>query len=327
LATPSDYGHRGSAPRPAGARLLGGPPARPQPTTSAPLTSGPPVTAARTTGSRVIVVVEENHSIGQIIGSPQAPFLNRLATKGVLLTSYFAIPHPSLLNYIAMVSGDTQGITSDCGGCNVDAPNLADQLESAGISWKAYMEDLPAPCSDAHRDGAYAKKHNPFMYFASIRDHPDRCAKVVSFDQLDADLQAGRLPRFAFVTPNQDHDMHGAGEGGNDAALIGTADRWLESFYGKLASSSAWREDTRLVITWDEGARAGGRTGCCGGLATGGNVATIIAGPRVKPSRDNAIYTHYSLLRSIEARFHLPYLDHAGDPSTTIPALAGSPPP
>jgi phosphatidylinositol-3-phosphatase len=189
------------------------------------------------------------------------------------------------------------------------------------------MEDLPAPCSDAHHAGAYAKKHDPFMYFASVRDHPDRCAKVVSFDQLDADLQAGRLPRFAFVTPNQDHDMHGAGEGGNDAALIGTADRWLESFYGKLAGSSAWREDTRLVITWDEGARAGGRTGCCGGLATGGNVATIIAGPHVKPSRDNAIYTHYSLLHSIEARFHLPYLDHAGDPSTTIPALAGSPPP
>ena len=89
--------------------------------------------------TRVIVVVEENHSLGQIIGSPQAPFLNRLAANGALLTSYFAITHPSLPNYLAMVSGDTQGITSDCGGCNIDAPNLADQLEAAGISWKAYM--------------------------------------------------------------------------------------------------------------------------------------------------------------------------------------------
>ena len=102
----------------------------------------------------------------------QAPFLNRLAAKGTLLTSYFAITHPSLPNYIAMVSGDTQGITSDCGGCNVDAPNLADQLETAGISWKAYMEDLPAPCSDAHTAGAYAKKHDPFMYFDSVRGDP-----------------------------------------------------------------------------------------------------------------------------------------------------------
>ena len=275
--------------------------------------------------SHLIVVVEENHSIGQIIGSAQAPFLNRLATQGVLLTSYFAITHPSLPNYLAMISGDTQGITSDCGGCNLDAPNLADQLQSAGISWKAYMEDLPSPCSDAHRNGAYAKKHDPFMYFASVRDHPDRCAKVVPFDQFGADLQAGTLPRFVFVTPNQDHDMHG--EGGDDAALIGTADRWLERLYGKLVSSPAWREDTRLVVTWDEGAGADGRTGCCGGLATGGHVATIIVGPHLKPSRDHATYTHYSLLRSIEARFGLPYLDHANDPSTTIPALAGSPPP
>jgi hypothetical protein len=271
--------------------------------------------------SRVIVVVEENHSIGQIIGSPQAPFLNRLATKGTLLTSYFAITHPSLPNYIAMVSGDTQGITSDCGGCNVDAPNLADQLETAGISWKAYMEGLPAPCSDVDTAGNYAKKHDPFMYFDSIRGDPGRCAKVVPLDRLDADLTAGQLPRLVFVIPNLDHDMHGAGEGGNDATLIATADRWLDDFYGKLASSSAWRDGTRLVVTWDKGA-GGEKLGCCGGVAAGGRVATIVTGPGVEPARDDATYSHYALLRSIETLFHLPLLGHAGDPSTaTIPAL------
>ena len=271
--------------------------------------------------ARVIVVVEENHSIGQIIGSPQAPFLNRLADRGTLLTSYFAITHPSLPNYIAMVSGGTQGITSDCGGCNIDAPNLADQLEAAGISWRAYMEGLPGPCSDAHQTGAYAKKHDPFMYFASVRDDPGRCAKVVPFDRLDADLAAGRLPRLVFITPNLDHDMHGAGEGGDDAGLVATADRWLERLYGKLASSSAWRDGTRLVVTWDEGG-GGERAGCCGGLATGGRVTTIVTGPGIAPARDDAAYSHYALLRSIETLFHLPLLGHAGDPSTaTIPAL------
>jgi hypothetical protein len=72
-----------------------------------------------------------------------------------------------------------------------------------------------------------------------------------------------------FITPNLDHDMHGAGEGGDDAALVTSADRWLERLHGKLAGSSAWREDTRLVVTWDEGAGAGadGRTGCCGARA------------------------------------------------------------
>ena len=294
-------------------------------TTPPPATSRDRAATRDDATSRVVVVVEENHSIGQIIGSPQAPFLNRLAAKGTLLTSYFAITHPSLPNYLAMVSGGTQQITSDCGGCNLDAPNLVDQLEAAGVSWKAYMEDLPAPCSDAHMAGAYAKKHDPFMYFDSVRGDPSRCAKVVPLDRLDADLAAGQLPRLVFVTPNLDHDMHGAGEGGNDAALIAAADRWLEGFYGKLAGSPAWRDGTRLVVTWDEGhgaGAAGGPTGCCGGLATGGNVATIVAGPGVRPGRDDATYSHYALLRSIETLFHLPLLGHAGDRATaTIPTL------
>jgi hypothetical protein len=294
---------------------------RPPPTSGAAPTTAPRDHTSDHTTARVIVVVEENHSIGQIIGSPQARFLNHLAATGALLTSYFAITHPSLPNYIAMVSGDTQGISSDCGGCNVDAPNLADQLQGAGISWKAYMEDLPAPCSDAHHAGAYAKKHDPFMYFASVRDNPSRCAKVVPFSQLGADLTAGRLPQLVFITPNQDHDMHGTGEGGDDAALIAAADHWLEGLYGRLASSSAWRHGIRLVITWDEGG-GGARTGCCGGLAAGGNVATIVAGPGVKASHDATTYSHYALLRSIERLFHLSYLGHASDPGTaTIPAL------
>jgi hypothetical protein len=160
------------------------------------------------------------------------------------------------------------------------------------------------------------------MYFDSVRDHPGRCAKVVPLDRLDADLAAGQLPRLVFVTPNLDHDMHGAGEGGDDAALIAAADRWLEGFYGKLAGSPAWRDGTRLVVTWDEGG-GGEKLGCCGGLATGGNVATIVTGPGLVPARDDATYSHYSLLRSIETLFHLPLLGHASDPSTaTIPALS-----
>jgi phospholipase C len=300
----------------------------------------PTMTTARVAGStsrsaadatgprRIIVVVEENHSFDQIIGSPQAPFLNRLAGQSTLLTSFFAITHPSLPNYLALLSGDTQGITSDCGGCNVDAANLVDQLERAGISWKAYMEDLPAPCSDARRAGPYAKKHDPFMYFASIRDDPSRCARVVPASQLDIDLGAGRLPRFVFVTPNLDHDMHGAGAGGSDRALIRTGDGWLQALYGKLAGSPAWRDDTRLVVTWDEGAGGSGPTGCCGGLAAGGHVPTIVVGPRVPAGRDSTPYDHYALLRSIEAAFGLRFLGHAGDPgAATIPALTAVPGP
>jgi phospholipase C len=298
----------------------------PAPTTPTTPTT-PPATAGRARAAggpeRIVVVVEENHSFDQVVGSPMAPFLNHLAGQGTLLTGFYATTHPSLPNYLALVSGDTHGITSDCGGCNLDAPNLVDQLEAAGISWKAYMEDLPAPCSDAHVAGRYAKKHDPFMYFASVRDDPARCAKVVPAGQLDRDLATGRLPRFAFVTPNLDHDMHGTGQGRDDASLVRVADDWLRVLYGKLAASPAWRQDTRLVVTWDE-AGGGGQGRCCAGLAAGGHVATIVAGPHVPAGRDATSYDHYALLRSVETAFGLPPLGHAGDPSSaTIPAVAG----
>ena len=101
-----------------------------------------------------------------------------------------------------------------------------------------------------------------------------------------SDLTKRQLPRLVFVIPNLDHDMHGAGEGGDDPALIAAADHWLAGLYRKLAGSPAWHNATRLVITWDEAA-SGERAGCCGGLAAGGQVATIITGPQVKAGRDD----------------------------------------
>ncbi len=300
-------------------------PAGPAPTPTPAPGSQPPGAAAGGQGPRVIIVVEENHSFAQVIGSPQAPGLNQLARRGVLLTEFYATTHPSLPNYIALLSGDTHGITSDCGKCTVDAPNLVDRLEQANVSWKAYMQGLPEPCATVTRAGAYAKKHNPFMYFDSIRDDPARCAKVVPFSQFQADLDGGQLPRFVFVTPDLDHDMHGAGEGGDDAQLVATADAWLQDLYGRLTASAAWRQDTRLVVTWDEGGGGSrGKRGCCDGLANGGNVATVIAGPKVRPGRDATPYDHYALLRSVQTLLHLqPYLGHAADPSSKdIPALA-----
>lgn len=237
----------------------------------------------------------------------------------------FATRHPSLPNYIALISGGTQGITSDCGKCNVNATNLVDQLQTRGISWKAYMQGLPAPCSaDVSTQGAYAKKHNPFDYFADIRNNPDRCRNVVPLTQLSADIANGTLPQFVWITPDLDHDMHGAGEGGNDAQLIANADTWLGDMYRQLTASPAWGQDTRLVITWDEGAGGdrNGAHGCCDGDAVGGHIPTVIVGPKVPATQDSNIYDHYALLRSIETALGLTHLGHAADPvSRDIPAL------
>jgi hypothetical protein len=261
----------------------------------------------------VVLVVEENHEFGQIIGSRSAPFLNRLAVRGTLLTRYYATAHPSLPNYIAMLGGDTLGIRRDCRSCHVAAANLVDQLEAAGISWKAYYQGLPAPCSTVSRSRAYTKLVNLFLYFDDIRSSPNRCHRVVPMRELGADPASGRLPRFVVIAPDLNHDMLNW--------TVAAGDAYLHGLYRRLAASPAWRGDTRLVVTFDEGARG------LRGQRGGGRVATIVVGPKVPAGvRDPTLYNHYTLLRSIEARFGLPPRDHAGDPGTaTIPALAAGP--
>jgi hypothetical protein len=266
----------------------------------------------------LIIVIEENHSLGQIVGSPAAPFLNRLAGQGALLTDYHAIGHPSLPNYVAILSGRTGRIRGDCRGCSIAGPTLVDQLEARHISWAAYLEGLPGPCSTVARRGAYTEAVDPFMHAARVRDVPARCDRVLPFGRFHADLAGGRLPAVAFVVPDLRDDMH--------SGPVRVADAWLRRLFRELTASPLWRQDTRVVVTFDEGTRGDVRS-CCDGLGRGGLVPTIVAGPRVRPQRDRAPYTHYALLRSIEAAFGLPFLGHAGDPrTTTIPAVAGRPP-
>ena len=123
-----------------------------------------------------------------MIGSSSAPYVNSLARRYGLMTQSYAIRHPSLPNYLALTSGSTQGIGSDCTDCGVSATNIVDQLEGAGISWKAYLEDVPSPCFLGAQAGGYAKKHNPFAYYADIVRSPARCGRLIGF------AAAGRRP-------------------------------------------------------------------------------------------------------------------------------------
>jgi phosphatidylinositol-3-phosphatase len=118
--------------------------------------------------SRVVEIVMENAERDEVVGSADAPYLASLIARYALAERSFAIAHPSLPNYLALVSGSTGGVESDCTACTVHTRNLVDELEAAGISWKAYLEDVPTPCFSGASAGAYAKKHNPFIYFDDI---------------------------------------------------------------------------------------------------------------------------------------------------------------
>ncbi len=61
----------------------------------------------------VFVILMENHYYGQVIGNPNAPFINSYATTANLATNYFAVGHPSLTNYLEIVGGSNFGILND----------------------------------------------------------------------------------------------------------------------------------------------------------------------------------------------------------------------
>jgi hypothetical protein len=237
--------------------------------------------------AHIAVILMENHEYGDIIGSRHAPYINSLARRYALATGMYAIGHPSLPNYLALTGGSTFGITSDCTDCRVRATSLVDQLAAAHLSWKAYMEDLPGPCFTGPNAGDYAKKHDPFAYYTRIVSQPRRCASIVPLGRLGADERAAALPRFLWITPNLCHDMHDCS--------VSTGDRFLAAVVPPLLRSLG--PGGLLFLTWDEGASD---AGCCR-LASGGHIATIVAGPGARPHGRLASPTdHYSVLQTIE---------------------------
>jgi phosphatidylinositol-3-phosphatase len=276
--------------------------------------TAPPAPAASHVRSHIVVIVMENEEQESVVGSPSAPYINSLAQQFGLATESYAIRHPSLPNYLALTSGSTHGVTSDCLACHVGGRNLADQIEDAGLSWKSYLEGLPRPCFKGPGAGRYAKRHDPFAYYDDIAADPTRCRRRTTFAQLDADLRDDRLPQFALVVPDVCHDMHDCG--------VPTGDRFLSRLVPRLLRRVGPRGF--VVLTFDEGST---NAGCCGG-SRGGKIPTIVAGPDVAVgARLDKQVDHYGVLRTIEDAMGLPHLGAAQDPRHgTLAGIFNSPP-
>ena len=273
------------------------------PTTTA--TAGPSPTAPPTgqipAFSHVFIIVMENHEYSSVISNTAAPYFNSLAQQYGLATNFYAIRHPSLPNYLALTGGSTFSVTNDCTSCFINAPNLVDQLETAGKSWKAYMEGMPSPCFLGDNNKTkYVQKHNPFIYYDDIRLDPVRCNQIVPFTQFTQDLTASIVPDFAWITPDMCHDTHDC--------PVSTGDVWLQSIVPQILASPAWQQNGVLFITYDEGSTT---MGCCT-VASGGHIATVVISPLGKTAYQSAVpYHHYSLLRTIEEAWGLPLLNGA----------------
>lgn len=264
--------------------------------------------------SHVFVIAAENKEFEEVIGNTIMPNFNGWAKQYALLTRYYAVTHPSLPNYLALVSGDFFGIQSDCTDCYIQAQCLPDLLEAGGRSWKTYQEGLPKPGFTGPRSGRYAQKHNPFVYFDAVRLDSDRCRRsVVPLDRLAADLAQGRLPDYSFIMPDLCNSGHDCG--------LEVTDAWLRRVVNSILNSPGFDRTSLIVLTFDEGTTD---RSCCGSppLASGGRIATVLISPLVKPGfQDETPYSHYSLLKTIAAAWGLKELGHAADPSVNLISL------
>ena len=254
----------------------------------------------------VYLIVMENHGYDAIVGSAKAPFENRLIARYGLVTGLHATTHPSEPNYIALTSGGVHGVSSD-GVYDLDVPNLLDQVEASGRTWRVYAQGYPGSCftgalapatvDGPGKAGEYVRKHNPAISYTSISGNPSRCTRITGlagFDPAAADLE--------LIVPNEVNDMH--------SSSVAAGDAFLASFVPLITDSPAF-DGSILIITWDEG------TSDAGG---GGHVATIVAGPGIAPgSRFGGPTSHYSILRSIETAWGLPLLGAAATASALIP--------
>jgi phosphatidylinositol-3-phosphatase len=262
--------------------------------TTAGGTTGAPASGAGAVPqfAHVLVLVEENHGFGAVVGNSGMPYVNQLASQYGLATQYFADAHNSLLDYFMLTAGAT--IAQDdnyIGPATQD--NVVRALKATGKSWKCYAESLPAAGYTGGDMGAYIKHHNPFAYFSDVLNDPAEAANIVPFSQFATDLANGGLPDYSFIVPNVNDDAHDCPAGlatCADSQKLIAADQWLQTNVDPFLKSSAF-QNSLLIITFDEGDLSDNAHG-------GGQVVTLIISPKAKPGyQSTTFYQHESALR------------------------------
>ena len=272
-----------SQPAPAAQPVHAAPAAQPAPAQASTTAHQPAVT-------KLLVFVEENHSLGQM--QTGMPYTFGLAQRYGYATSYRALRHPSLPNYIAIAGGAMYGIRDDHGPTvhQVTGRSVFTQALRHHRSAATYADGMPASCSLTDH-GRYAVRHNPWTYFS--RERADCRRHDRSMAAFATDVRAGRLPRVGMVVPNLCHDAH-------DCSLA-TADAWFESVMGRIQRGPDWKAGRlAVVLTADEDDRTDGN-----------RVLTTVIHPSQRRHVVTTPLTHYSLTRLYDEVADLPYLHGA----------------
>jgi hypothetical protein len=234
-----------------------------------------------------------------VVGNPAAPYLNRtVGVMGSRLAQMYATTHPSDPNFLALSGGSTFGWTTDpvVGHDTIDAPNIGDELEHAGLTWKAYASGAYGSCDMSEHNteagGYYLPDALPFMLYRSIASDHKRCAAHIQpLTSLATDLQSSETtPSFVWFAPNDVDNMNGGG--------VAAGDKWLSQTLPAIFDSPAWTQQrSLLIVSWDQGYAD------AFGPGYPNHVATYVVGSQdmVKPGYTSPIrYTDFSLTRTVE---------------------------
>lgn len=269
--------------------------------TAAPLT---PPTSNVGALDHVFVIVMEDRGDSDIVGSPQAPYINSLINTYGFASDDHALAHPSDPNYLALLGGSDFGLDTECStSCAVDAPSVLQELDQAGESWAFYDESIPSPCYEqAPRHHALDADELPWMLLSYVADNTLAYCQthLLPLNQMSTDLSnPATMPNFVWIKPDACDDMERCG--------TATGDGWLQHTLSEIEDSATWTDPTQksaVFITWDEDSSGIRRpvdddntvplivipsedAVTSGGMASGHVTATDY-------------YNHYSLLRTIE---------------------------
>jgi acid phosphatase len=251
-----------------------------------------PAAASLPRPDHVVIVIEENRAYTHIIGNMAAQYINGVANRGALFSQSYGVTHPSQPNYLALFAGSTMGITDNSCPHSFRTENLASLLARAGFTFATYSESMPSAGYSGCMSGHYQRKHNPAVNW---QGYNVPASANLTFADFPTDFS--RLPTVSFVVPDQENDMHN----GDAPDTIIRGDNWLKK---NLDAYARWAEknNSLLILTFDED----------DGSANN-RIATIFAGPMVKPGVYARRIDHYSVLRMLLEMYGLPPLGRSAD--------------
>ncbi len=263
--------------------------------------------------STVFIILMENHNWSAIKGNARAPYINNtLLPMASHAEQYFNPPgnHPSLPNYLWLEGGTNFGVHEDGDPSafhQSTTDHLVTRLDKAGVTWKAYQEDISGTDCPLTTSHSYAARHDPMLYFDDVTEknnaHSAYCiSHIRPYGELAADLQTNKTAQYNFITPNLCHDMHNYCAPTLDQTRQG--DNWLAAEVPHILNSAAYKNGGVLFITWDEG------------QGSDGPIGMLVLSPFAKGhGYSNTIhYTHSSTLRTIQEIFKVqPFVGDAAN--------------